>query len=96
MSQQLRRVLAAVGLTAALFLALPAPSRAVALREPAISFGLMDRVWSWLESLLPAADRGPAAQPKNATAGRTTVMQPPVLPLPTEDQGSMIDPDGKH
>ena len=88
MSQQLRRVLAAVGLTAALFLALPAPSRAVALREPAISFGLMDRVWSWLESLLPAADRGPAAQPKNATAGRTTVMQPRCSRCPPRTRGA--------
>jgi hypothetical protein len=93
MSQQLRSVLIAAGLTAALLLAVPAPSRAAALREPALSSSLMDRVWSWLEGLLPGA---PASQPApKGPAGRKTLLPPPPPP-PLSDQGSMIDPDGRH
>jgi hypothetical protein len=95
MSQQLRRVLLAAGLTVALLLALPAPSRATGLREPGISCGFMDRVWSWLESLLPAAPASQPARPQGP-AGRKTLGTAPPPPPPTADQGSMIDPDGKH
>jgi hypothetical protein len=92
MSQQLRRVLIAAGLTVALLLVVPAPSRAAALREPGRSFDFMERVWSWLEGLLPTA---PAARPapKGAAGQKTT--SSPTPPPPTTDQGSMIDPDGR-
>jgi hypothetical protein len=94
MSQQVRRVLAALGLTAALLLAAPAPSRAAGLRGlPAVP-EISARVWAWLEGLLPAA---PAPSRRPARGEKQT--SSPVYPTapatsPTSDQGSAIDPNG--
>jgi len=79
MSQRNRRALAALGLTAALLLALPVPSRAAGLWEvPALGFTA--RAWAWLESLgLPGRQ---AAAPHRPAAA-------------WEKEGSAIDPDGR-
>jgi hypothetical protein len=100
MSQQLRRVLAAVSVTAALLLAVAAPSRAAGFREPASSGDIMSRVWSWMESLLPGvvSPAAPHQRPagmleKTTTSGGTTPM--PIAPSPgAPGQGNMIDPEG--
>jgi hypothetical protein len=81
MFQRIRRSLAMIGLLTAFFLALPAPSQAAALWEPAASAGIAVRVWSWLESL------GLAPWPA-ATSRR------PVALWNKDKQGSMIDPNG--
>ncbi|HEY0514388.1 MAG TPA: hypothetical protein VGH73_20960 [Thermoanaerobaculia bacterium] len=94
----MRRTYAAAGLTAALLLAVPAPSRAVSFRPSALA-DLMGGAWSWLESLLPGArvPAAPAQGPKGSVAPTRTDTPPVVIPPPsTTDQGSMIDPDGKH
>ena len=79
MSQRNRRALAALGLTAALFLALPVPSRAAGLWEvPALGFTA--RAWAWLESLgLLGRQAAPPHRPAAAW----------------EKEGSAIDPDGR-
>jgi hypothetical protein len=90
MSQQMRRTLAAVGLAAALLLAVPAPSRAMGFREPSfVADGLLERICSWLWSLAPS----PAPVARKDTSGTP----PPVGTTPpgTDDSGSHIDPDGK-
>jgi len=57
MSQRNRIVTAALVLSAALFLATPAPSRASGLWQERIpSVGLMERFWSWMSALWPAGD----------------------------------------
>lgn len=106
MSQQIRRVLVALGLMAALFLAAPAPSRAAGLRSALPVNDLAVRFWSWMEGLLPRATVQSPASYKPAAGlqkqgsaidpdGRT---QPITLPPPpssaASDQGSMIDPNG--
>jgi hypothetical protein len=53
MSQQLRRVLAAFGLMAALFLGTPASSEAAGLQNILIGHDLGARIWAWIEGLLP-------------------------------------------
>jgi hypothetical protein len=53
MSQQLRRVLAAFGLMAALFLGTPASSEAAGLQNILIGHDLGVRIWAWIEGLLP-------------------------------------------
>lgn len=98
MSRQLRRVLAAVGLTAALLLAAAAPSQAAGYGKPTMSrvsaFDVLARAWSWLESLLPApAPR--AIQQKTTYTGTTIPVSPPPAPPATGGQGSMIDPEGR-
>lgn len=107
MSQQIRRVLVALGLMAALFLAAPAPSRAAGLRNALPVNDLAARFWTWMEGLLPGATALSPASHKPAAGlqkegsmidpnGRT---QPSPLPAPTSsaasDQGSMIDPNGR-
>ncbi len=98
MSQQIRRFFVALGLTAALLLAGPAPSRAAGFRDAATTVpDFTSRLWSWLESLLPgpagaaaprprAAGKAPAGPVRWAAASTTTTT--------TTDQGSMIDPNG--
>ncbi len=95
MSQQLRRIAAAAGLSAALLLAAAAPSRAAGLPKPIVSVDLLGRAWSWLESLLPAP---PVARPvqKKTTTGTTPILVgPPPAPPGTGGQGNMIDPEGR-
>jgi hypothetical protein len=98
MSQRIRRSLA-VGLLTALSLALPAPSQAAGLWDPAAPTGWVARAWSWLESLVPGK---PAAEPRRSAAhreksgeatppGGTSTLTTTTLPAP---QGSGIDPNG--
>ena len=99
MSQRIRRSLA-VGLLTALTLALPAPSQAAGLWDPAAPTVWMSRAWSWLESLVsgkPAAaprrsaaqrEKGGLAAPSNTSTAVET--QPGGGPF----QGSGIDPNG--
>lgn len=98
MSQQTRRTLAAVGLAAALLLAVPAPSRAAGFQGPSFAAaGLLERVWSWLWSLAPSRS-GQISTPMTRTGTSTGVTLPPVAPPPptgTDESGSHIDPDGK-
>jgi hypothetical protein len=55
MSQRTRVVTAALVLSAALLLALPAPSRASSLWHERIpTLGWVERFWSWMTSLRPA------------------------------------------
>jgi hypothetical protein len=99
MSQQMNRILAAVGLAAALLLTVPAPSRAVSFREPSfVAAGLVERVWSWLWSLAPSpAPSRPGQISTPVTRTGTSGTPPPVGTTPpgTDDSGSHIDPDGK-
>ena len=94
MSLHLRRVLAAVGLTAALLLAAAAPSGAAGFPKPIVSVDLLGRAWSWLESLLPAAPAPRAIQPKTTYTG-TIPVSPSPAPTSTGGQGGMIDPEGR-
>ena len=100
MSQRIRRSLAA-GLLAALFLALPAPSQAAGLWDPAAPTVWVSRAWSWLESLVPGK---PAAAPRRSAAqreksGLVAPGTPSTLTEPAPGtggpyQGSGIDPNG--
>jgi hypothetical protein len=99
MSQSIRRVLAVTGLTAALLLSIPAPSRAVGLRGQAPATSFVTRAWSWLEGLLaspgPVVPTRPVLQQKDAPTPFPPA--PPVPPSGTTGSGSAIDPDGvKH
>jgi hypothetical protein len=89
MSQYTRRVLAALGLTAALLLAAPPPSRAAGFRELPSVTGFAARAWAWLENLLPSQ---PAARGEKQT-GTLTSPTPPTTG--TSDEGSAIDPNGR-
>jgi hypothetical protein len=107
MSQRNRRVLAAVGLTTALTLALPSPSQAVGLwRGQAPDLALAARAWSWLEALglIPRRPTVPARQPANVREkqgsaidpnGRTARIAVSTDPTLFSDQGSAIDPNGE-
>ena len=99
MSQRIRRSLA-VGLLAVLSLALPAPSQAAGLWDPAAPTVWMSRAWSWLESLVSGK---PAAAPRRSAVSRekgglaapsntSTLTEPP--PDGGPFQGSGIDPNG--
>jgi hypothetical protein len=99
MSQRIRRSLA-VGLLAALSLALPAPSQAAGLWDPAAPTVWMARAWSWLESLVPGK---PAAAPRRSAvqwekSGLVAPGTPSTFTEPPPDggpfQGSGIDPNG--
>ncbi|HEV2852683.1 MAG TPA: hypothetical protein VHC97_07760 [Thermoanaerobaculia bacterium] len=95
MSQRIRRNLAAIGLLTALFLVLPAPSRAAGLWNPAAAAGVTARVWSWLEGLgltpsKPAARR--LEKSGGTIDGTSSTTTPPATT--TSDQGSGIDPNG--
>ena len=101
MSQRNRRVLAALGLTAALLMALPMPAHALGLWEIP-SVGLTARVWSWLERVgmvgKGTAERRPAVVwEKEGSAinpdGRTT---PNSTTPPASTNSGMIDPDGRN
>jgi hypothetical protein len=94
MSQQMRRTLAAVGLVAALLLAVPAPSRAATFRGPVLAGSVVERLWAWLSSLVQTA---PAGQSTPATRTGSSSTPPPASPPPStnNESGSMIDPDGK-
>lgn len=58
------RLVAALGLTAALFLAVPSPSRAAGLRPVRLPVAaLVERVWTWIAELWPAGgSSAPAAR----------------------------------
>ncbi len=97
MSQYTRRVLAALGLTAALLLAAPPPSRAAGFRELPSVAGFATRAWTWLEDLLPCrlAARGEKQGVTTKTAGTVTSPTAPP-PTGTSEEGSAIDPNGRH
>jgi hypothetical protein len=99
MSQQIRRVLVAFGLMAALSLTLPSPSHAAGLRGPGLAGDFTVCLRVWLEGLLPGAatpapshrlavKTGSAARPGQPVAGT------PSTASATTDQGAMIDPNG--
>ena len=99
MSQHARRVLAALGLMAALLFAAPAPSRAAGLwKIPVLAPGIAMRVRTWLEGwLLPAgAERtAPARRTKQGSGldpNGTTTTSP--TSGSTSDQGSGLVPNG--
>ena len=105
MSQQLRRVLIALGLMAALVLTSPAPSQAADLRNVLSGHELGASIWSWIHSLLP--DLGVhRSHPKDRFEKEGSGINPDGAPhasLPpaptvstTADQGSGIDPNGKQ
>jgi hypothetical protein len=95
MSQQIRRVLVAFGLMAALSLITPSASHAAGLRSPGLAGDFTARLWTWLEGLLPgAATPAPAHRPALKT-GTVIVSTAPAPTAATKtDQGSAIDPDG--
>jgi len=97
MSQYTRRVLAALGLTAALLLAAPPPSRAAGFRELPSVGGFAARAWAWLEDLLPdrLAARGEKQVSTTAAADTLTSPTPPAPTTGTSDEGSAIDPNGR-
>jgi hypothetical protein len=96
MSQHARRVLAALGLTAALFLAAP-PSRAAGLREFPSVAGLAARAWTWLENLLPNRPAARGEKQRVTTKASTLTSPSPTAPPPTgtSEEGSAIDPNGR-
>ncbi|HET9212542.1 MAG TPA: hypothetical protein VFR03_19215 [Thermoanaerobaculia bacterium] len=91
MSQVIRRILMAAGLTMALLLAVPAPSHAAQARKPAAghSLNLVARAWSWLESLLGDSKQSGGQHGKD-------VMTTPLPPPPPPEQGPLIDPNGAN
>lgn len=103
MSQQLRRVLIASGLMAALFLASPAPSRAMGTRN-LLTGRELEAFWSWIQSLLPGSGMH-RSHPKGGFEkegsginldGTLHLNAPPPPPVSTtSDQGSGIDPNGR-
>jgi hypothetical protein len=102
MSQRIRRSLA-VGLLAALSLALPAPSQAAGLWDPAAPTVWMSRAWSWLESLglvpgkpAPAPRRSAAQREKSGmiAPGTPSTLVEPSPGTGGPYQGSGIDPNG--
>lgn len=93
MSQHARRVLAALGLMAALLLAAPPPSRAAGLRELPSVAGFATRAWTWLENLLPAARGGKQGVATKTTGAVTSPTAPP--PTGTSEEGSAVDPNGR-
>jgi len=97
MSQYTRRVLAALGLTAALLLAAPPPSRAAGFRELPSVAGFVARAWAWLENLPPArpAARGERRVSAAKAAGTLTSPAPPAPATGSSDEGSAIDPNGR-
>ncbi|HTG31793.1 MAG TPA: hypothetical protein VLB76_02590 [Thermoanaerobaculia bacterium] len=106
MSQQIRRVLVALGLMAALFLTTPAPSQAAGLRNALPVNDLAARLWAWVEGLLPGAAALSPASPKpvaglqkqgsmiDPNGQQVSSPSPPPTPSATSDQGSAIDPNG--
>jgi hypothetical protein len=92
MSQYVRRVIAALGLMAALLLAAPPPSRAAGLRELPIVPGFA-RAWAWLEGLWPGT---PLEEKQESTASLTSPATPVPPPTGTSDEGSAIDPNGRR
>jgi|tagenome__1003787_1003787.scaffolds.fasta_scaffold19660049_1 hypothetical protein len=99
MSQSVRRILAALGLAAALLVAAPAPSRAAGLWEIPALPGLTARLSIWLEGLLPGAPRE-ASHRRVVTEKQTTASSfsptAPTSSTTSSDQGSAIDPNGVH
>lgn len=107
MSQQIRRVFVALGLTATLFLATPSPSSAAGLRNSLVANDFAARVWAWLEGLLPGstAPVSTSRKPAALLEKEGSAIDPDGRSLPTgssapasstnSDQGSMIDPNGK-
>ena len=97
MSQFTRRVLVALGLTAALLLAAPPPSRAAGFRELPSITGFAARAWAWLENLLP--DRPAARGEKQVFSTKIdSTLNSPTTPPPTtgsSDEGSAVDPNGR-
>ena len=88
MSQSIRRILAAMSVTAALLLVVPAPSWAARAHKPAPepSLSLVTQAWSWLEGLL--------SDPRKPTVQRKDIMTTQVPLPPPPNQGPMIDPNG--
>jgi hypothetical protein len=64
MSQRNRLAVATLALSAALFLASPAPSHASGFRQERLPVaGFLERVWDWMTELWPAGGpSGPAAR----------------------------------
>jgi len=100
MSQRNRRVLAALGLTAALLMALPMPAHALGLWEIP-SVGLTARVWAWLERL-GMGDKGTERRPAVRWEKQGGMIDPDgrTTPLPTPPasatSGGDTDPDGRN
>jgi hypothetical protein len=101
MSQQLRRVLAAFGLTAALFLGTPAPSQAAGLQNILIQRDLGARIWAWIEGLLPEVSspklnsHGPKSGLAKEGSGIDPNGQPHTSTLPsTPSPAVAVDPHG--
>ena len=95
MSQHARRVLAALGLMAALLLVAPPPSRAAGLRELPSVAGFAARAWTWLENLLPNRPAARGEKASAATAAGTLTSPPTPPPTGTSDEGSAVDPNGR-
>jgi len=98
MSQHARRVLAALGLAAALLLIGPAPSRAAGLREVSGAVPeIAARVRTWLAEWLPAP-RGTAGrmikQGSGVDPNGTTLPTTSPTSGSTSSQGSGVDPNG--
>ena len=98
MSQHARRVLAALGLAAALLFAAPAPSRAAGLWEvPALMPEIAVRVRTWLAGWLPGSRRAAVRGTKQGSGvdpnGSTVPSTSPTSGT-TTNQGSGVDPNG--
>lgn len=107
MSQQIRRAVLVLGLTAAFLLTATAPSHAAGARSSFMDKGFAASLWGWLENLLPGGTT-PVA-PVGRTVGvyekEGSMIDPNGRPLPSgstaptsatsADEGSMIDPNGK-
>jgi hypothetical protein len=103
MSQQLRRVLVAFGLMAALLLATPSRSQAAGLRNVLKGYDLGATFRAWIEDLLPGATStkpsshrpAPGMEKEGSGINPNGVPQASTLPVPptvtASSQGSMID-----
>jgi hypothetical protein len=82
MSQQLRRVLAAFGLMAVLFLGTPASSEAAGLQKALIQRDLGAWIWTWIERLMPEGNLPKLAshEPKSGWAKEGSGINPDSQP----------------
>jgi hypothetical protein len=101
MFSTIRRAVALTTLTAAILIALPAPSHAAQMRGAVLNgqvsaSDLMTQALSWLQGFLGVS--APVSH-RTATLQKDSTTTPPPIPFPpppgSGGSGSMTDPDGK-
>ena len=91
MSQKIRRSLALASLGVALFMAVPAPSRAMGWGEGTGMGSLFERAWRWMEVFVPGR---PDSSREKEGSGINPDGQPVANSNALGDPGGLTDPDG--